>query len=667
MKKIVIVSMGRATGEGILRQIKSLIGQYVTIETVLMAEVPQKDIQCDLVLFTSESVADLTLNYFQKDITYLIAKRVINHKNIEGVIFLPVGMEVLLVNDSQNSTFQAIEQLIEIGLDHIKYYPFYPGCSVYPHLETAITPGEMDLIPGFVKSTIDIGTRILDIKTVHGILSKLDLEEVLQVSLVTEYIKDIVEISRSIEANRKAAIESEKLLKTILNSVESGIAYVDNFERIVTVNSKFESIFGKKKKDLLMRKFTEVIDSIDIFSKENHSYIKEVEGREVLIDIEQVDFEESSGYLITVNYTEKIARLDHEIKRNYEKRIKRRLYTFEDYLTINSEVKEMLKKAEKFSKTDATILIQGENGTGKEIIAQAVHMKSFRRKNAFIPINIAAITPNLLESELFGYEEGAFTGAKKGGKTGLFEIANGGTIFIDEIGDAPLDFQVKLLRVLEEKRIRRVGALEEIPVDIRVIAATNKNLLKLIDQGAFREDLFFRLNILPLKTVPLRKRKDDIKYLLMHFVNISFGKGKPKSLEDLFEKEVEEFLENYKWRGNVRELVNLVEYLSFIYEGKKFGLSSLHYYMLDGESGRGRVLLDTYELWVLEEVERNSDTGVGRTSLTQFAKKQGIDLGEGKIRTILNKLENMELIEHEDGKRGFVISKKGRDVMDQYR
>ena len=667
MKKLILVSMGKATGEAILRQLKSLIGQNIILETVLMSEIAQTKIKCDLVLFTSDFIANAALQHFTEYIPYLIAKRLINHKNIEGVISLPSGTEVLLVNDSENSAYEAIEQLIEIGLDHVKYYPYYPGCGPYPSLDMAITPGEVWLAPGCVRNIIDIGTRILDIRTVHEVVSMLDIEEVLQESLVNGYIKDIVEISRSIEANRKSLVESQKLLETILNSVESGIAYVDYYERVVTVNVKFESIFGKKKKDLLMRRFSEVIDFIDIFSKDSKSMITEVEGREVLIDVDQVSFDNNSGYLVTVDYTDTITKLDHKIRRNYEKKITRKFYTFRDYLTINKEVREVIKKAEKFSKTDATILIQGENGTGKEILAQAVHMNSYRRKNAFIPINIAAIAPSLLESELFGYEEGAFTGAQKGGKIGIFEIADGGTIFIDEIGDAPLDFQIKLLRVLEEKRIRRVGAPEEIPVNVRIIAATNKNLLKLIDEDKFREDLFFRLNILPLKTIPLRKRKDDIKYLLMHFIDISFGRGKVRSIEDLFERETIDFLENYKWRGNVRKLINLVEYLSFIYEGLKFGVSSLHHHMFENGKESERVILDTYELWILKEVERNNDSGIGRSTLTQLAKTQNIELGEGKIRTILKRLEEMELIDYKERRKGCVINERGVRVLDSYR
>lgn len=663
MKKLIVISMGKATGEAIYKQLKRIVGEQVKIETILISEISKRDLNCDLVLFTSQTFVERGLKYFDSNTSYLVAKRVINHKNIEEIISISQGTKVLLVNDGESTAYEAIEQLIEIGLDHIKYYPYYPGCEEYPNLEIAITPGEAWLTPSCVNHIIDIGSRILDIRTVDEIISCLNIKGIFEKSLVTDYIRDIVEISRSIDQNRKAAIESEKLFETILNSVESGIAYVNSFEKIISINSKFESIIGKKRKDLIGKKITNILDIIDVFSKEKRTLITWIDGKETLVEVDEVNLEMNSGYLITMNYTDEISKLDHKIRRNHEKKINRKLYTFTDYLSVNTQVKELLRKAKKFSKTDATMLIQGENGTGKEIIAQGVHMNSFRRKNGFVPVNVAAIAPNLLESELFGYEEGSFTGAIKGGKAGLFEIANEGTIFIDEIGDAPLDLQVKLLRVLEERRIRRIGALEEIPINVRVIAATNKNLLKLIDEGQFREDLFFRLNILPLRTIPLRRRKEDIPYLIEYFIGIYFEKIKSKSLKEIFYKETIEFLENYCWRGNVRELVNLVEYLSFIYEGEKIGLADLPFYMTEEECGE-RIILDINELWVLEEIKSNN--GVGRITLTQLAYNQDIDLGEGKIRAIIKKLKEKELIEHKKGIRGWVISQKGLESLGKY-
>jgi len=218
-------------------------------------------------------------------------------------------------------------------------------------------------------------------------------------------------------------------------------------------------------------------------------------------------------------------------------------------------VKEQAKMA---ARSDSSILILGESGTGKELFARAIHSESSRKRNPFMAINCSAIPEQLLESELFGYEEGAFTGAKKGGKFGIFEVADGGTIFLDEIGDMPLHLQAKLLRFLQEKKILKLGAHKPKEVDTRLIASTNKNLEEMIQKGLFRSDLFYRLNVIPIKIPPLRDRKQDVLLLLEFFLK-KYNRLLHKKI-DGFTKEVQETFMRYDWPGNVRELENSVEY-----------------------------------------------------------------------------------------------------------
>ncbi|ABY95788.1 MULTISPECIES: sigma-54 interaction domain-containing protein [Thermoanaerobacter] len=220
-----------------------------------------------------------------------------------------------------------------------------------------------------------------------------------------------------------------------------------------------------------------------------------------------------------------------------------------------TEIKKLIRQ---IAATEHTILLQGESGTGKELFARYIHHLSPRKDDPFIAINCAAIPENLLESELFGYEDGSFTGARRGGKPGKFELANGGTIFLDEIGDMPLPLQAKLLRVLEDRQVERIGATISRPVDIRVIAATNKNLKELIDAKLFREDLFFRLSVFPVYIPALRERRDDILLLLDFYLkNICLEQDKPFKI---FSPETIEILQNYSWPGNIRELKNVVTY-----------------------------------------------------------------------------------------------------------
>jgi transcriptional regulator of aroF, aroG, tyrA and aromatic amino acid transport len=228
--------------------------------------------------------------------------------------------------------------------------------------------------------------------------------------------------------------------------------------------------------------------------------------------------------------------------------------TFGEIIYRSAATQSVVAKARRVAITDASVLISGESGTGKELLAKAVHMASRRRDHPFVAVNCAALPESLLESELFGYEEGSFTGSHKGGKEGLFEFADEGVLFLDEIGELPLSLQAKLLRVLQDQRVRRVGGLKEYPVDVRLITATNRNLGEAVKQGDFRADLYYRINVVPLHLPPLRDRKDDIPLLAQHFAQVYSKKMErttPVLKDDLIER-----LMAYGWPGNVRELEN---------------------------------------------------------------------------------------------------------------
>lgn len=233
------------------------------------------------------------------------------------------------------------------------------------------------------------------------------------------------------------------------------------------------------------------------------------------------------------------------------------IFTFENIIGESRGLKNVIEDCKAISNSPSTILIEGESGTGKEVLAQSIHNFSSRKDNMFIAINCGALPLNIIESELFGYEDGTFTGGKRGGKIGKIEAANGGTLFLDEIGEMPLDIQVKLLRVLQENRITRLGSSKEIKVDIRVIAATNKNLKEEIKKGNFREDLYYRLCVLPVYLPALRERQGDIEILIDYYLKVKsfkLGKEVPKIKKPLYNK-----LINYTWPGNIRQLENYME------------------------------------------------------------------------------------------------------------
>jgi len=231
-------------------------------------------------------------------------------------------------------------------------------------------------------------------------------------------------------------------------------------------------------------------------------------------------------------------------------------YHFENIIAESPAMRKCCEMIERVAATDATVLIQGDSGTGKELVAKAIHAYSKRKKEAFVPINCAAMPEPLLESEMFGHVKGAFTGASAN-KEGLFEVADGGTIFLDEIGSMPASIQGKLLRVLQEKEIRQVGGTKTIKVDVRVLAATNERLDDLMEQGKFREDLFYRLSVIPIDIAPLRERREDILPLVYHVLRAEVGEG--REMPEI-EPTVQMILEQYDWPGNVRELENAMRH-----------------------------------------------------------------------------------------------------------
>lgn len=255
--------------------------------------------------------------------------------------------------------------------------------------------------------------------------------------------------------------------------------------------------------------------------------------------------------------------------------------TFSDIIGDNADLKKLIQKAQRMAQTDSNIMILGESGTGKDVFAQAIHNASARRGKPFIALNCGALPRDLVESELFGYETGAFTGARKNGNIGKFELANGGTIFLDEIGEMPLELQAKLLRVTETKQLMRLGSSKNIRVDVRIIAATNANIDDMIAQKLFRADLYYRLSTMKLYLMPLRERRDDIVPLAEHFIrSISRRIDKPNIMR--FSESAKELLQQMDWFGNVRELQNLVECVVQLYPGDII----LPEYILDNVSER---------------------------------------------------------------------------------
>lgn len=288
-------------------------------------------------------------------------------------------------------------------------------------------------------------------------------------------------------------------------------------------------------------------------------------------------------------YKRKIQNLVEELK-YYQTKVQKDLnskYSFHDLIGNSPSFLAAKKLAERISQNHSSVLLIGESGTGKELFAHAIHHNSMRCDAPFVAINCASIPEHLLESELYGYEEGAFTGAIKGGKKGKFEIANGGTLFLDEIGDMPLMMQSKLLRVLQEKEVHRVGGQKSVPVDVRIIAATHRDLEKMVENGEFRQDLYYRLNVIKIEIPPLRERKEDIPLISMNLLKKMERKFYRKGIK--LSAEVSEKLTSHTWPGNIRELENILERSINVLDGTIIQLAHLPLYLRDQQIEGGDV------------------------------------------------------------------------------
>lgn len=378
---------------------------------------------------------------------------------------------------------------------------------------------------------------------------------------VFKNITEIVNLAEEI-TNLK---EIQTMLEAIIQSSDEAITVVDEEGKGILINPAYERLTGLKKEEVIGKPATADISEGESMHMKVLKTRRAVRGtkmkvgpakKEVIVNVAPVIVDgKLKGSVGVIHDMSEIQSLTNELNR--ARQIIRSLeakYTFDDIIGSSEEMKLAVEQARLAARTPVTILLRGESGTGKELFAHAIHNDSDRKYNKFIRVNCAAISESLLESELFGYEEGAFSGAKRGGKRGLFEEADNGSIFLDEIGELSLNTQAKLLRVLQENEIVRVGGTKPISINVRVIAATNINLEKGIADGSFREDLYYRLNRMPIHIPPLRKRKQDIEMLserLLHKINQDYG----RNIEGLNEGALKKLME-YDWPGNVRELEN---------------------------------------------------------------------------------------------------------------
>ncbi|MDD3853896.1 MAG: sigma 54-interacting transcriptional regulator [Syntrophomonadaceae bacterium] len=395
--------------------------------------------------------------------------------------------------------------------------------------------------------------------------------------LVVTNVRDITELN---ELQRKLEhVEGlrEREMEAVIESMFDGLYVTDGQANTLRINKGFERIMGITQEQCVGKNMAELVQQ-GVFSRSGTLAVLEKgerttisltasTGKEALVTSNPI-YDDQGNIIMVVTNVRDITELNtlqrkleqvEGLQKLYKTELQQmKLENSRSLIMTSAKMKELVNMVIRVAAVDSTVLIQGESGVGKELIAEIIYSNSNCKDGPFIRVNCGAIPDNLLESELFGYEAGAFTGASKSGKPGLFELARGGMIFLDEIGELPLNLQVKLLRVLQDRNIMRVGGIEAIKIECRVIAGTNRNLMTMIDNNQFRLDLFYRLNVIPVTVPPLRERREDIPVLMNYFFNIFNQKY---GMEKRLDTGVYNTLADYSWPGNVRELENLMERL----------------------------------------------------------------------------------------------------------
>ncbi|MCC0648430.1 sigma 54-interacting transcriptional regulator [Clostridioides sp. ZZV15-6598] len=666
MKTIAVVTDGLSKLECFLnKNLKLIFKDKVIIKNYYLNRITEEEsIKDDIILVMIDDRV-LKIKKYVKDVSkIIIINRTIKQKDIYKLFSLPEGIDVLVVNDNKHTVLETISNLYNIGINHLNFIPYNPN-EEYRNIKIAVTPGEADLVPKYIEEVIDLGHRYIDSSTFIQIIAKLKLDDKEITERLIKYTDEVISLYSGINTKYKELTIKADELNSIINLSNLGMAMISEKENVIICNNSLSDILDIKN-DIIGKNIDELenenIKKIFRLSKAHDEVIK-FNNKYLNVNKYNIEsFGRVTGYYFCIQEITYIRKLEQNLSKKLREKGQVARYTFDDIKTVSVKMERTKALGMKIAESDYTVLITGESGTGKELMAQSIHNASPRHSQPFIAINCAAMPENLLESELFGYEEGAFTGALRGGKKGLFEQANNGTIFLDEIGDMPIYLQSKLLRVLQENQVMRVGGENVIDTDVRVIVATNKNLLEMIKKDRFRADLYYRINVLPINIPPLRERKEDIEVMLKHFM-----KRKREISQD-----VKDIINAYEWPGNIRELKNTAMYINIMSSEHVILINDLPHNLLNITEDYSKEISELKDRTSIEKVRlvmeclknaNNLNKNIGRNGIVNSINELGYNITEGEVRGILNILKELDLIICESGRRGSELNRRGKNIL----
>ena len=683
MKKIAVVALDPLAGASYTKEVRDLFGEYAEVVGYSVRDGSAAGVlpRADLFAISTDAYgsAEEEARHVPIDSQIMSIEVTFYWETLKKLFEIPQGTKVLFVNVTSNMAREAITQLSSLGVNHLQFIPYYPGAVLEEPVDIAVTPGESRFVPPSVKTVIDCDHRPCSYGMMVEIALRLGLEYLPETESFMNYAKVVASNHYSFDLMYAKSRRQESQMHILAESLDEGLIGVNETGDIFVCNKKACQIARISEELTMGKKGEEVFPYIPFYQvlrekKAVPEKIIRLFGTDISLAVVPVVRKENciGAFAMLQKFNEQESR-QNALRRQMMQKGHYARYTLDDVIGISTAITETKNILRKMAATDSPVLLMGETGTGKELMAHALHQASRRADGPFIAINVAAMPENLLESELFGYEEGAFTGAKKGGRPGLFEFAHQGTLFLDEVEGMSLSMQVKLLRVLQEGEIMRVGGGSIIRVDVRIVAATNESLEEKIQDGSFRKDLYYRLNALTVEIPPLRKRGDDIFLLLDYFMRKMGG-------DFTLSEGVKAFLRRHPWPGNIRELQNAVEYFNYLAE-PVIGLSDLPPTMTrfvdDGsDDGEGEVndnAADDKEAdmayqaavdkkqFVLNQLALAWKEGktAGREKILEAAKKDHISMTQKQVRDLLDELAKEGLIQVGRGRGGSKITEKG--------
>lgn len=716
MKKMVaIIALDPRASRFYANQVQELFGDYIEVHSYSVQEgTIMNMVRSDLYVMSTDAFdnrADVP-QYIPIDAQ--ISEIHVGYKweTVKQLQEIPAGTRALFVNMTEKMVREATTTLNQLGVNHITFIPFYPGAVLSEYVELAITPDEERYVPESVERVINIGHRSCTSGTMIEIALKLGMEELLETERFQAYFQSMAASNYSFDMMFTRSRRLESQFDILMDILDEGIIGVNEKGEIFAINEKAEEITGLKRNLALHKQAASVLSYLPLVQclktkEKTDARVVRINGVNVGVTaVPVLRQEECIGAFAILQRFNDAENRQHELRNQLMHKGYRAKYTFEDVVGESEGIVRTKSILRRMAGTESPVLLIGETGTGKELFAHAVHRASRREKGPFVAINCAAMPENLLESELFGHEEGAFTGAKKGGRPGLFEFAHRGTLFLDEVEGMSPALQVKLLRVLQEHEIMRVGGNKIISVDVRIVAATNESLDEKVEDGSFRRDLYYRLNTLPVLIPPLRQRGNDVFLLMERFMQETEGTF-------ILSEEVKQTFREYGWPGNIRELRNLAEYFSFTgspvigledlpptfhHRGRSRNPDCTEVVAGDGmtaaagdagwtrasmgKSKLSRIAAETAAqepweltalsngvekeewLFVLGVLYENGQNGrsTGREGILEYARQRRFYLSQVKVRTILGILKDAGLVKGGRGRGGCHITLAGRAV-----